>query len=426
MITTREGCAGLFMHSGRSFLVANTAAEFKKHISALLNDPDLCYEISSNAIKLASEIFSSQNCYTELECVLKKVKSEYPIAVKTNTVPNTTSIIFIGDKDFPLYKGSQEALRLYKNSNYISFKSVNHENILDYIDKHLAERVFINNPYANSKILSIYRILKINEIPVTTFDRGALPNSWFFDDNGFNADSTSYCESHWEKYLNSDLSSTKEYISEIFRSGHTLEKQGKRLNNVELRKKYSLHDQKIAFIPFQRPNDTVVKYFTNDECGMQGFLDFIQKISSYLKSKGYVIVGKKHPLERDFPNIDCVMLDHNTHVYDILNISDVVLTINSGVGLFGLMLGLPVFCFGRSIYTFKGMGVHTPNFDEFTKRFELANVINSEKILSYIKYLREDFYSFGETEYEFRREKNGSVSPIVQKISFDKIRGINN
>lgn len=52
-------------------------------------------------------------------------------------------------------------------------------------------KIIFPNPYGNAVRLQIYEWCRRNNFPYLVFERGALPESWFFDSNGFNADSSS-------------------------------------------------------------------------------------------------------------------------------------------------------------------------------------------------------------------------------------------
>jgi hypothetical protein len=49
-----------------------------------------------------------------------------------------------------------------------------------------------------STVWHYMKVLKKN-IPFIVFDRGALPDSWFLDHNGFNYDSKSYSPEAWQQ-----------------------------------------------------------------------------------------------------------------------------------------------------------------------------------------------------------------------------------
>ena len=99
----------------------------------------------------------------------------------------------------------------------------------------------IQNPFQNEKRLTIYNYLKSNKVNLLISDRGALPNSWFFDSNGFNAESSSYDSKYWDKPLSKEKEKrVLEYINKELNSDKALEKQGKKVGKENLRKKLKI------------------------------------------------------------------------------------------------------------------------------------------------------------------------------------------
>lgn len=69
--------------------------------------------------------------------------------------------------------------------------------LIEYIKSNAISQVLMPNPYGNTKRLTCYKKLVELKIQVVASDRGALPNSWFFD-HGFNFDSVSYASAQWD------------------------------------------------------------------------------------------------------------------------------------------------------------------------------------------------------------------------------------
>lgn len=62
-------------------------------------------------------------------------------------------------------------------------------------------RILFHAPYGNEARMKVYAWCRETGFPYLVFERGALPDSWFFDPNGFNADSSSYAEPNWNRPL---------------------------------------------------------------------------------------------------------------------------------------------------------------------------------------------------------------------------------
>ncbi|EOH2329294.1 capsular biosynthesis protein, partial [Campylobacter jejuni] len=89
-----------------------------------------------------------------------------------------------------------------KNENYFfEDEKFNQDKLLDFLKQNNINKILFPNPYGNEKRLKIYKFAKSENIDFVCFDRGALPDSWFFDTNGFNYDSNLYNEENWNKVL---------------------------------------------------------------------------------------------------------------------------------------------------------------------------------------------------------------------------------
>ena len=288
--------------------------------------------------------------------------------------------------------------------------------------------LLLPNPYGNKERLDLYLKFKHDrDINYLASDRGALPNSWFFDPNGFNADSKSYHSKYWDKPLDKDREKrVLEYISNEVNSSVALELQGGKIGAENLRKKLNIDkDKKVLFVPLQRPSDTVIKYFSGNVRNMQHFLDNVVEVQEALKNE-WVIVVKKHPLEVERLYSDKLLyVDDDTHFKDLIELSDAVMLINSGVGVISMMYQKPVFHFGKAFYSHPSINKEVKNSNEAIKYLRDNNFkVDFEKVKRFISYLIEDFYSFGEFVTEQRKEKDGTLRTITTKINFNKINGL--
>lgn len=294
--------------------------------------------------------------------------------------------------------------------------------VVEYVQRNNINSVGLLNPYGNEHRLNIYRELKTAGINFWVFDRGALPNSWFFD-QGFNYDSNSYRQELWDKKLtDKEDAEITEYISDLKSSEKSLEKNGARTSAEFLREKYSISNRKVLFIPFQRPNDSVVKYFSGNVESMSNFYSWVHFISESLDPSEWVVLTKKHPLETTFPMVEnTIEVDPETHIHDLLELADKVFLINSGVGLLSLLFNTPVICAGKAFYMGDGLAGEAAD-----KEHALSLVLNKSdslclpKIKSFTYYLVNNLYSFGESKYKYIGGAENRQS-IVKEILFSTI-----
>jgi len=275
---------------------------------------------------------------------------------------------------------------------------INIQNILNFLKINKIEMILIQNPYQNEKRLSIYNYLLENKYKVIVSDRGALPNSWFFDSLGFNAQSDSYNCKYWDH----PLSQKKEkrvinYMQNEINNEISLEKQGARLGKTILREKLNIpQNKKILFVPLQRPSDTVIKYFSKHVKSINHFLKQIIDVQEKLQDD-WVVIVKKHPLETEkFYTNSLFYVEDDTHFKDLIELCDAVTLINSGVGLISMIYKKPVYYFGDIFYSHPLINQEVKTSDELTIFLKRGSFnVNTQKVKRLISYLIEDFYSFG-------------------------------
>ncbi len=287
---------------------------------------------------------------------------------------------------------------------------------------------FFQNPYGNTNKLKIYRYIRQKgTLHYIASDRGALPNSWFFDPNGFNADSFSYTPDNWDHPLGSKKKERiEDYIKIQAQTDASLEKQGSMVGGDALRKKLNItENKKVLFVPLQRPSDTVIKYFSGHVNDMDDFINQIVEAQKRLLDT-WVVLVKKHPLEIEKPSSDQLRyVDDSTHFKDLLQLCDAVALINSGVGVTAMMYQIPVYYFGDAFYGHPEINQQISSAAELVDHLQTGKfAVNAKKVQRFISYLIEDFYSFGTFHTEERTERDGSKRTITTKIDFNQIKNI--
>ncbi|MEZ8028846.1 hypothetical protein [Enterovibrio norvegicus] len=301
------------------------------------------------------------------------------------------------------------------------------ENIADlesYVVKEEINRVFFFNPYGKEHRLNLYRGCRDRSIPFYVFDRGALNDSWFIDPNGFNGDSATYDVENWDFDLDQEsIDSTKSYIYDTFLNDETLEANGDRIGAEFFRHRYSVDGKKILFVPFQRPNDSVIKYFSGSVESVDDFTHKLRVIADKLSDE-WVVVAKKHPLEStiSLPE-NVVSLPESMHVYDCIQGADAVLLINSGVGLLSIMANKPVYHFGQTYYGKESLACRVFDENDAIDKIRQGYKPDYDKVVRFVHFLIYKFYSFAKTEYKKVDEAEGSRNVSVA-CNFYEIRVI--
>ncbi len=298
--------------------------------------------------------------------------------------------------------------------------------LISQIKNNAITTVGFKNPYGNPHRLGLYQAIKKEKLPYWVFDRGALPDSWFFDPKGFNTDSQSYQRQQWDIPLKpNQQAKVRAYIDNLCNSNQTLEKNGKRKTQQALRQQFNLDNKKVLFIPFQRPSDSVCKYFAGNMKSAQGFNHLISEITKQLDSNKWMILGKKHPLESELPDVTGVTFVDDTHIHDLLTLADCVLLLNSGVGLLAGLFNTPVIYLGNAFYGHKGINYSANNTADVLALMNTDLYINKTQVERFTYHLLERVYSFGESSYTqiIRKEDNAKLS-LVNDILFESLRGL--
>lgn len=304
------------------------------------------------------------------------------------------------------------------------------------IQKNNIKLFLFPNSYGNDKRKALYNWCRENQFPYLVFDRGALPESWFFDPNGCNADSTSYKNyKPFEKLDNTTIDSIKTYIKQCINERNYLEQQGMRIGGVPLLEKLKIHGEKILFIPLQRPSDSVIKEFCGSIESYEKFISIIDILAGELQKFGWRSIAKKHPLETEHPKFTNIeYAPDSTNFIDLIEASNAVALINSGVGIYSMMMQKPCYIFGDAFYSIDGVNVSvTKNEHSSTENIaNLARAIaqenfkpNLNKIIAFISFLRNDFYSFGISKSKQYKEADGSLRNPTYGIDFYDIKILN-
>lgn len=325
------------------------------------------------------------------------------------------------------YIWNNELIPLYGELYFFDDELHSKEEFYQFIIDNKIDRVVMQNPYTKENKFKIYKYLKQNNIEVIVAERGALPESVYFDNTGFCCESKMYSENLWNKELDPiQYNDIIEYIKDYKASGKALEKQNSCIGGVELRKKLGIgSSQNVLFVVFQTRKDTTIKYFS----GKIGTYDnFINLVNDTYKKLPYnwTIVYKNHPLEVDKVNIPGAICLDNYHINDILEASNMVLLMNSGCGILALMYGLPVLHVSKAQYD-------CPYFNRYiSSSSDVINYCNNifnvdiEKSYRFLYYLVFEFYSFAKNIYKKRPGKPESwpVQLIFNKIVFPGVSQI--
>lgn len=338
-------------------------------------------------------------------------------------------VLVLGQKNTNISRCLRDAIPLLGNPIYMSEKifldsgnTINLEAFKTFIQYQHIELIVFNGPYGNLNRLEIYNWCRKENFPYLTFERGALPDSWFFDKNGFNADSNSYARHFWDHPLKTEQASkVSEYIHRTLKADPALEKQGERIGARALAERLGVGGRKVLFIPLQRPSDTVTTYFAGSAQNCTFFLETLEETARLLKQMGWLVLCKRHPLEIGSPDLNNIeYVPHDTHFLDLLELSDSVALINSGVGVYAMMMGKPCYIFGKAFYAIDGVNMTVDSMcpTAVCDQIIQGHKVNPDTVLRFIHYLTEEFYSFGTPHTISGKEEDGSRRTRTTAIDF--------
>ncbi|MDK3023791.1 glycosyltransferase [Cupriavidus taiwanensis] len=284
------------------------------------------------------------------------------------------------------------------------------------------DRVVFHNPYANPRVKALYDLVRANQFPFLVVERGALPDSVFFDPCGFNADSASYLPERWDRELSEEKrAATLRYIQSAVSDDESLEEQSARLGAASLRRKLNIGRGKKVLVAFlQRPTDTVIENFMGPMGAYENFLRLLTRLPFALRQDWELLV-KQHPLETEVVRIPGAMNVDQYNTKDLLDLCDAMIAVNSGVGVLGLAFGKPVLHCGQAFYGAPDLSRQVLDEDDVVEALKSFRP-DFEKSLRFLSYLINDFYSFGKFKTRKVKWHDGSLMTATTAIDFYKIR----
>lgn len=191
-------------------------------------------------------------------------------------------------------------------------------------------------------VANVLRVLTEHRaIPTAFIERGLLKTSLFIDGEGVNGGSS--IAKRLPDFSQQMSNDDSDYINK-----RLIKPQA---TNIE--RPAFLQNKKVVFFPLQVQLDTnIILYCPYDTMREV----FFREIYATLNAEDTVFVVRPHPEESaetrpNIPLFDNVIVSSDETLDYWLTIADLVVTINSTVGLEALILDKPVVCLGESIYS---------------------------------------------------------------------------
>ncbi|MBO1026977.1 glycosyltransferase [Ochrobactrum sp. SD129] len=328
-------------------------------------------------------------------------------------IPNAASLnVFIGRN--PVFYNDQ-VMRALGNVKVIEpHQTIDVKSFADTIKSYSPIRVFFQNPYGNEWLKAVWREAKAAGIECVCAERGALPWSIYFDAGGFCNDSHSYDYANWQNSIPIDA---KAYIQNLRDSSQFLEPQGAR-NTHELLKKIN-PEKKTILVLLQSLTDTTTKHFCQPLVNYQAFLDLIKSIDQLGK---YNVLVKNHPLNKTHPLPSTGMSVDSYKLYDLFDLTDTVITLNSGAGLLALGAGKKVINSGTSYYAKDGLAIQASTIESIIEYVEAPGAPDMAIVDKFFGYLVNELYSFATWDYSTRDASDKTRLSLMKDIRFNILR----
>lgn len=296
------------------------------------------------------------------------------------------------------------------------------ESFLEHVRDLRIDRVVFHNPYASTTMEGLYKAVRQAGIPFLVCERGALPDSVFFDDGGFNGESASYAPQRWRRPLDDrEEDAICQYIRDHKAQGASLEDQPDRLGAAALRRRLNIFPgTKILFVPLQRPSDTVITHLAGPIESYDNFLRLVRRLVHTLPAH-WTLVVKRHPLEVESPDLPGVIFADNAHVDDLIEACDALLLINSGVGLLGLLHQKLVLHAGQAFYGHPGLAHQVTTHEEVLDALRQVRP-DRDAVLQFLHYLVFEFYSFARFKTRRVAWKDGALMTATTAIDYRVVR----
>lgn len=333
----------------------------------------------NHSTKLDSLVFANAK---EKVCILfREKKSQYNALLK--------ACVFLGE-----FVAANERM-------FFDEETFNAQRFLNFKETHKITCFLCRNPYGGDKIQGIYQFMRGQKISFYIFERGAFPDAWFFDNSGFLCDSNNYDERLWNRPITQEQrEATLSYIESLLNSNVFLESNNEPISEEHLKRKLGIRHKKVIFVPLQVESDTVILHFS-PYFSYEGFLEVLNELAQEYFKENVAFVCKKHPLSAKIDKNryrNLIFAPDNCSFLSLLNLSQMCVLLNSGVGMYAMIAKKPAILCGRAFYAFEGLNLQAQSKEELKTQIDRVLregfCINEEKMLAFIRYLKEDFYSY--------------------------------
>ena len=222
--------------------------------------------------------------------------------------------------------------------------------------------------------LIIRKLAVRSAIKTAFFENGALPNTVTLDPVGVN--------------FNNSIPRNRSYYEADITNGHDL--ICSTLTN-------SLNS--YIFVPFQVDYDTQIISHSPWVENMDGLYSTLRNLVRTLPENIKIYV-KEHPSSsrcyHHLHDIDNrIEFKNNINTEELINNAELVLTINSTVGLESIIKNKPVIVLGNAFYCIDGLCLHAENEEQLIHQVEKFHYPDSVVLNNFMRFLSKEYYVAG-------------------------------
>jgi len=240
------------------------------------------------------------------------------------------------------------------------------------------EDIAIFNPYmkSNRKFFKIFELAKSLKRNTIVIERGALPETIYYDDDVcYASDTFSEAEFSSSQFSPTELKEASAYIENLRSGDNTLEKMEQYSETAEKYHFLSELKRTVCFIPLQLEDDMAVTMFIT---GDQSYSQFVASLPDLIeKNTEIVFILKPHPLSKGDISVsseNVIIAGREDNIHCLIDISDATLCYNSGVGLLSILHGKPTFTLGNAFYNLAEAGCRVGTASDAIERIKKSRL----------------------------------------------------
>ncbi len=242
-------------------------------------------------------------------------------------------------------------------------------------------------------------------VPFFYAEKGMLPNSWYIDEAGINARCSLDASSLSKTIHTPEKNKIEDYIQNIIKSGSSAWDQPSRIAGEQtIKEKLGINaDSHVIFFPGQVDEDVNITAFSPFE----NVAEAVRLVLESMPEKAALVV-KPHPKSKEKSQKQLAELSkqhgkltivRDVNIWDLIEISDLVVAINSTVAFESLLKRKKVLLLGDSVVSKVGLLEKAGDGDLKTKiqtylAAPFESLTDYSKVLSFVKFLLEDYYIF--------------------------------